>query len=472
MVIEAPRIVGAAPARAVAWAQTQRGRFVDELMQLIRFPTVSAQPSCTQDMRHCAHWLAEHLGRIGLERVRELRSPGPPIVFAEWRRAPGRPTVLVYGHYDVQPPDPLAEWRSPPFTPTLRGDDLYARGASDDKGQMLALVMALEAWLRATRGLPVNVTCLLEGEEEIGSPSLVELLRRSPEPFAADAAVVSDTQMLAPDRPAITSALRGALGLELEVRGPRRDVHSGRFGGAIHNPLQALAEILASLHDPAGRVAIPGFYQRVRRMSDAERISMARTGPRDVQILRDAGAARGWGEAGFSLYERTTIRPALTINGVVGGYGGPGTKSVIPASALAKIGVRLVPDQDPREIDRLIREHIGRATPPAVRSLVRSSGWARPAVVDLFNPAIRAASAAYRRGFGAEPVFVRSGGTIPVVAAIQETLGIPVALMGFALPDDRIHAPNEKVHLPNLFRGITTAVWFLQYVANRVRPYR
>jgi acetylornithine deacetylase/succinyl-diaminopimelate desuccinylase-like protein len=403
---------------------------------------------------------------MGLSEVREITSTtGLPIVYGEWLRAHGRPTLIVYGHYDVQPAEPLAEWASPPFAPAVRGPDLFGRGASDDKGQMLALLWALEAYLRTAGRLPLNVRCLFEGEEEIGSPSLIGLLRRRPELARADAAVVSDMPILGPDRPAITYSLRGAFSLELEVRGPGRDLHSGLFGGAIHNPLDALATILASLHEPSGRIAVPGFYDRVRRPTPTEREYMARVGPSDTQILRDARATRRWGESEFSLYELTTVRPTLTINGIVGGYAGPGSKGVIPTSSLAKMSVRLVPDQDPREIDILLRRHIRGLTPPTVRSVVRSSGWSRPAVVDRGHPAIRAASAAYRSGFGTEPVFVRCGGTIPIVAALQETLGIPVALMGFGLPDDRMHAPNEKVHLPNLFRGTRTAVWFLHRLA-------
>jgi len=449
------------PTRAAEWASARRTRFVKEIMELVRFPTVSAQPRHAGDLRRCAGWLADRLRRLGLAEVRLVSSNGPPLVYGEWLRAPGRPTLIVYGHYDVQPAEPLAEWTSPPFAPVVRGRDLFGRGASDDKGQMLALLWALEAYLRTAGRLPLNVRCLFEGEEEIGSPALIRLLRRNPELLRSDAAVVSDMPILGPDRPAITYSLRGALSLELEVHGPGRDLHSGLFGGAILNPLEALVRILASLHDRSGRITVPGFYDRVRLPSPGERAYMARVGPSDAQILQDARATRGWGEREFSLYERTTVRPALSINGIAGGYRGPGAKGVIPTNALAKVSVRLVPGQDPRAIDELVRRHIRRVTPATVRSVVRSSGWARPAVVDRGHPAIRAAAAAYRRGFDAEPVFIRCGGTIPIVGVLQETLGIPVALMGFALPDDRMHAPNEKVHLPNLFRGVTTAIWFL-----------
>lgn len=402
--------------------------------------------------------------------MRELQSSGRPIVYAEWIGAPGRPTLLAYGHYDVQPPDPLPAWTSPPFAPVLRGEELLGRGASDDKGQLLALLTALEAYLRTAGCLPVNVRCVLEGEEEVGSPALTKLVRTHPMTFAADAVVVADTPILGPDRPAITCSLRGALSVEIEFRGPGVDLHSGRFGGAIHNPLEALAALLASLHLPDQRVAIPGFYEQVRLWSPDERARMASSGPTDDEILRAAQARRGWGEPGYSLYERIAIRPALTINGIAGGYQGPGSKGVIPKRSLAKLGLRLVPDQDPYEVDSLLRRHIRRATPSTVRTMVRSSGWSRPAVIDPNHPSISAAAAAYRKGFGANPVLLRSGGTIPIVAVLQEALGVPVALMGFALPDDQMHAPNEKVHLPTLFRGVTTAIWFLHYLASRPAP--
>lgn len=449
------------------YINANRQRFLDELKALIRFPTVSAQPARAGDLKTCADWMAAHLRQIGLDHTRVIPTRRHPLVYADWTRARGRPTVLIYGHYDVQPPEPLDQWQTPPFAPAVRGNDLFGRGACDNKGQLFAHVKALESLLRTQGGLPVNVKCLFEGEEEIGSPNLTDFLTRNRERLAADVAVMSDTRMLAADRPAITYALRGALSLELEVSGPGQDLHSGNFGGAIHNPLQALCEIIAGLHDAAGRVRIPGFYDRVRRWGRQERDEMARTGPADAKILGDAKAARGWGEVDYTLYERTTIRPALTLNGIVGGYQGPGGKAVIPARATAKINIRLVPDQDPREIERLFRAHITRVTPPGVRSHVRVTSAARPALVDRSHPAMQAAAAAYRQGFGRAPVFLRSGGTIPVVSLMQRLLGIPTVLMGFALPDDRIHAPNEKFHLPNFFKGIHTCISFLQETAAR-----
>jgi acetylornithine deacetylase/succinyl-diaminopimelate desuccinylase-like protein len=450
--------------RAICHAGTTRAHFVTELSDFVRFPSVSAEPRHANDLKHCAAWLAAHLRQIGLEHVSIVPTPRHPIVYADWRRRPERPTVLIYGHYDVQPPDPLSEWQSPPFEPVVRGNDLYGRGASDDKGQMFVHLKALESYLRTAGELPVNVKCLFEGEEEIGSPHLLPFLARQWDTLVADVAVISDTRMLAPDRPALTYALRGALSLELEVRGPEQDLHSGNFGGAVHNPPQALCEILAGLHDAYGRVAIPGFYKRVRRVSAEERAEMSHVGPTDERMLGDARAPQGWGERGYTLYERTTIRPALTINGIIGGYQGPGAKAVIPASAVAKLNFRLVPDQDPREIEQLFRQHIAKLTPATVRTIVRTQIAARPVLVNRRHPAVRARAVAYQKGFGTAPVFLRSGGTIPVASILQEVLGIPTVLMGFALPDDRMHAPNEKFHLPNFFRGIATSIHFLAEV--------
>ncbi len=451
--------------KAIRHARTNSSRFITELKEFVRFPTISAQPRFASELQRCAAWLADHLRQIGLEHVQIIPTPCHPIIYAESHHLSGRPTVLIYGHYDVQPPDPLHEWRSPPFEPIIRRDSLYGRGVSDDKGQLFVHVKALESYLRTSGNLPVNVKCLFEGEEEIGSPHLITFLARHQTMLAADVAVLSDTRILGPHRPAITYALRGALSLELEVNGPEQDLHSGNFGGAVHNPLQALCEILANLHDTHGRVTIPDFYNRVRWWDDEERAYMASVGPTDGQILRDAHAKQSWGEHSYTLYERTTIRPALTVNGISGGYQGAGVKAVIPARATAKLNFRLVPDQDPREIDQLVRQHIARVTPATVRSVIRTSLAARPALVNRRHPAIRAAAVAYQKSFGARPVYLRSGGTIPVVSVLQEILGIPTILMGFALPGDRMHAPNEKFYLPNFFKGITTSIHFLAEVS-------
>lgn len=450
--------------RTITFANANRKHFLSDLKEFVHFHSVSTEQQHVDDLKECASWLANHLHQIGLEHVKIMPTRHHPIVYADWCHLPGYPTVLVYGHYDVQPPDPLNEWRSPPFIPTLKGDNLYGRGASDDKGQMFAHIKALESYLRRSGKLPINVKCVFEGEEEIGSPNLRPFVERYRSALAADFAVLFDMSIPGPECPAITYAMRGALSLELEVVGPKRDLHSGNFGGAVHNPLQALCEIIANLHDAEGRVKIPGFYDRVRQVTAKERAYMACVGPTDEQILLDAQVEKGWGERGHTLYERSTIRPALTINGITGGYQGAGGKAVIPARATAKLSFRLVPDQGPYEIDQLFRQYITQITPPTVKSIVRTSFGAVPITTNTRHPAVRAAAKAYYRGFGAMPVYLRCGGTIPAINIFQEILGIPTVLMGFGLPDDMIHAPNEKFYLPNFYKGISTCIWFLAEV--------
>jgi acetylornithine deacetylase/succinyl-diaminopimelate desuccinylase-like protein len=452
---------------ASAYARTARPRFVRELAEFVRFPSVSGEPRHAPDVRRCARWLANHLRGIGLHDTQIVRTRGNPIVVASWRRAPAATTLLIYGHYDVQPAEKVNDWQQPPFEPAVRAGALYGRGASDDKGQMFVHLKALECYLRTSGALPVNVVCVFEGEEEIGSPNLRDFLRAHRAASTATAAVISDTPMLAPDRPTITESLRGALSVEIEVRGPRADLHSGNFGGAILNPLQVLCDIVASLHDARGAISIPGFYDRVLPLSRDERSYMARRGPTDAKILRDAGATRGWGEPGFSLYERMTARPALSVNGIVGGYQGPGAKAVIPACALAKISMRLVEEQSPDEIERLLRKHVASRTPPGAHIRIRTLFSAHPFSSRRQSALVRAAAAAYRAGFGAWPTFMRIGGTIPAAHLFARVLRVPTVLMGFALPDDGMHGPNERFRLANFFRGIESSIRLLARLASQ-----
>jgi acetylornithine deacetylase/succinyl-diaminopimelate desuccinylase-like protein len=428
------------------------------------FPTVSAQPAHAPDMARCAAWLAAHLRRIGLTDARVAQTGGHPAVVASWRQRPGRPTVLVYGHYDVQPAEPLKEWRTPPFQPTVRGDNLYGRGASDDKGQLFAHVVALQRAL-AAGGPPVNVVIVVDGEEEIGSPNLARLLTRRRQALHADVAVISDTRMLGPDRPAIVYALRGAVNSELTVTGPARDLHSGIFGGAVANPASALCHIVSTLHDERGRVAVRGFYDAVRPVSRRERAELAASAPRAGELL---GTARvdPWGEPGYSAYERTVLRPCLTVTGMSAGYVGPGTKSIVPSRASVRLNLRLVADQEPAEVAELLRGHVAAVVPPGVRARLRTVPGARPVVVDRAHPGMRAASAACERAFGTAPAFLRSGGTIRAVALLRDVLGLPAVLMGFGLPDDNIHAPNEKTHLPTFERSVGACQEFLARIAS------
>lgn len=452
---------------AIAYARGNRRRFLAELKDFVRIPSISAQPRHAPAVQQCAERLAAHLREIGLDQVQVIPTTKHPIVHGQYLRAPGRPTMLVYGHYDVQPVDPPHQWHTPPFEPVVRDGALHGRGASDDKGQLFTHVKALEAYLRGGDGLPVNVKYLFEGEEEIGSPSLAGFIHRNRRSLAADFVVMSDTRMLGPDRPSLTYSTRGQLGLELEVHGPGHDLHSGNFGGAIHNPLQALCEIISLLHGPDGRVAIPGFYDRVRPVGESERDYLRCNGPPDRQILKDAGTKTGWGENGYSLYERVTVRPALTINGITGGYQGTGGKGVIPMRATAKLSFRLVPNQTPDEVEALFRRHISQITPKTVSSRVRANLSANPASIDRREVALHVAGKAYQKVFGQRPVFLRSGGSIPSINIFQKILGLPTVMMGYALPNDQIHAPNEKFLLSNFYRGIETNIWFMSEIGRQ-----
>jgi acetylornithine deacetylase/succinyl-diaminopimelate desuccinylase-like protein len=442
-------------------SQSQQGSCcLSQLAELIAFPTISALPQHRRYIRLCAQWLARHLAEIGLQHVQVLPgvNRGNPSVYADWLHTPGKPTLLFYGHYDVQPVDPIKEWRTPPFKATIIGENLFARGASDDKGQLFIHLKAIESYLRTTGSLPINVKIWLEGEEEIGSPNLSAFLNREGKRLQADAVLVSDTEMLEPNRPSIIYGLRGNLSCELEVSGPRHDLHSGRYGGAVHNPLQALSEMIGGLHDRKGRVAIPGFYRRVRELKPAQLQESRCACARHQQILKDLDIPAGWGEEGYSLLERMTSRPALTINGLTGGYTGPGAKAVIPRRGLAHFSFRLVPDQEPSEIAQFLRSHLAAITPPTVRSDLKITGGSRPVLLPRRSAVIQAAVRAVQQTWGVPPVFTRSGGTIPLVEQLHRSLRIPIVLLGFGLADDDIHAPNEKMHLPTFFRGIETVI--------------
>jgi len=455
---------------ALAYARANGGRFVEELKALVRFPSVGSEPAHAAEVRRCAAWLAAHLDSLGL-RARLVETSGHPLVRADWRGAPGRPTLLVYGHYDVQPADAADGWHSPPFEPTLRGDALYGRGASDDKGQLWAHVKAVESWLRTAGRLPVNLVFLFEGEEESGSGGMLGYLARRGPSLGADAAVISDMPMRDARTPAITLSMRGTLGMEIEVRGPSHDLHSGIFGGAVANPLHVLSDLVARLHGDDGRVAIPGFYDAVALLPPAERAALRRAGPDDAEMLREAGLSAGWGEPGWTEYERTTLRPSVDVHGIAGGYAGDGVKAVIPTRAAAKLSFRLAPGQDPARVERLVRRWVAATPVPGARVRVRTLSRARPVRVDARHPAVAAAAGAARAAFGRAPVFVRSGGTLPVAAVLSADLGLPVVLMGFALRDDGMHAPDEKMHLPIFHRAVETSIRMLAAMS-RLSPSR
>lgn len=449
-----------------AHARAHRVRFVEELKQLVRVPTISGPGGRGADMARGALWLADHLRRVGLPSVRVVPTSGHPFVLAEWRRRPGRPTLLVYGHYDVVPAEET--WRSPPFEPIVRGEHLYGRGASDDKGQLFAHLAAVESWLRATGELPLNLVLIVDGEEEVGSPGLLKWLKAHGRALQANVAVISDTPMLSVDGPALTSSLRGGLMLEVEAWRTGQGLHSGNFGGAIQNPLEALCAVMASLQAPDGGVAVPGFYDGVILPSPRSRAEMRRTGPDDTVFLRAAGEKQGRSEAGFTLYEQTTIRPALTVTGLAGGYHGAGTKAVIPTRATARVDVRLVGGQEPTRIARLVRRYLGAQMPAGLGSRVRVHTAIRAVEMDPAEPAVQAALEAYQAGFGVVPTVRRVGGSIPVASFLRHELGIPILLMGFALPDDRAHGPNERYHLPTFFKAIDAGCALLPALRGRL----
>jgi acetylornithine deacetylase/succinyl-diaminopimelate desuccinylase-like protein len=436
------------------------GRAVRDLATLVSFPTVSSEPGRGRDLQRCAVWLAGRLQRTRVARVRLVVNARHPTVIAEQGWSRSKPTVLLYTHYDVQPAGPRRAWRSPPFVPVVRGQDLFGRGASDDKGQLLCHLYAVEFLLRSAGGLPVNVITVFDGEEEIGSPGLPGTLGELAERRRIDAALISDTRMLRPGTPALTLSLRGSLAVELAVRGPSSDLHSGAFGGAVHNPLQGLCEVVAGLHHADGRIAIPGIYSRARPVAPSP--APARS---DRDIRREAGVPALWGDPVYTAYDRTVFRPALTVNGLAGGHHGPGAKAVIPACALAKLSFRLVPDQSPDEVEHALRSRLAQLFPETLTWRLTRQAAAGPVKLDRRDAAHRAAARACRRVWGRPPVGLGSGGSIRAAQLLAGELRVPTVLLGFALPDDRAHGTNEKFHLPHLERGAATVAGFLTELA-------
>ncbi len=451
--------------RAIAYAEAHRARFLDTLKEFVRIPSISTLSDHHPDLGRAADWVAQRLIDAGLS-ARVMPSDSHPAVYAEWTGAPGRPTLLCYAHYDVQPPDPLDLWESPPFEPVQRGEDLYARGVSDDKGQLLIQVFAVESLLKAGDSLPVNVKFFIEGEEEIGSPRMVPFVKKHRRTLRADAALVCDTSFFAPERPALVTGLRGLVYTEVELRGATRDLHSGQFGGAAPNPIEGLARIIAGLKDRRNRVTIPRYYASVRPPSEVEQRSWAALGFREDAYLQDLGVAEAPGEAGYSVLERRWARPTLEVHGITGGFTGPGMKTVIPARAAAKISMRLVADQRPQAVLRAFTRKVERLTPPGLRAEVRPLAAGGPVVLSPDLPALRSAARALEETFHRPPVFMRTGGSVPLVAEFLNTLHTPPVLMGFSLPDDRAHSPNEKFHLPNFYRGIEAVIRFIQDLGN------
>jgi len=442
--------------------EQHKADFVEGLKAWLRIPSISTLPEHKPDIRRSAEFARDELNRAGL-KTELIEGQGNPLVYAEWLGAPGKPTVLFYGHYDVQPPDPLDEWKSPPFEPEIRGDDIFARGASDDKGQVYIQIKAVEGVLKSTGRLPVNVKFLLEGEEETGGEHIEAYVKTRPPKLKADAAIICDTEMFAPELPTICVGLRGIVYCDLVVEGADHDLHSGVYGGAAPNPIQAIAEILCALKDRDGHIRIPGFYDRVTPPSDKERAAWARL-PFDEKeyVEKEMGARVLTGEPGVPLFERLWARPTLEVHGIRGGFTGEGAKTVIPARATAKVSARLVADQRCEEAAAQLKQAVAAACPRGVTAELKVLHAGEPSLTNPDNRFIQASAEAMKRVFGKETVYIRSGGSIPIVGVFDRYLGIPSVMMGFGLPDDRLHSPNEKFHLPNFFRGIESVAAYLE----------
>jgi len=448
--------------QALSYVDTHFDRFVEELKALLRIPSISTDPEYATEVRRAADWLGAHLRALGFPAVQLFETAGHPIVYAAYEVDPTRPTVLVYGHYDVQPPDPVALWTSPPFEPTIREGAIYARGACDDKGQLFMHVKAAEAYLKTAGTLPVNLKFLLEGEEESGSVHLAPFIEAHRELLAADVVVISDTAMFAPGVPSITYGLRGLAYVEVELTGPARDLHSGVYGGAVENPINVLARLIAGLHDEDHRIMIPGFYDDVRPLTEEERRTFRELPFDEKAWMEEVGVSAVRTEKGYTILEAITARPTLDVNGIWGGYQGKGAKTVLPAKAGAKISMRLVPDQDPDDIVAKTRRYFEQHTPPTCKLRFTALHGGHPVLVDTRHPAMQAAAEAMARVFGRRPYFTREGGSIPVVADFKRLLGLDSVLMGFGLNSDAIHSPDEHFGLDRFRQGIESIVHFLE----------
>ncbi len=450
------------------YVRVNRQRFLDELFDLLRFPSVSADPKYKEDVRKTADYVAQKLREAGADQVEVCPTAGHPIVYGEKITDPSRPTVLVYGHYDVQPPDPLELWETPPFEPVIRDGRIFARGACDDKGQFYMHVKAFEL-MQQTVGLPTNIKFMIEGEEEVGSEHLASFVKANKERLKADVVLISDTALISLETPSLETGLRGLSYLEVEVTGPNRDLHSGVYGGAVANPATILARMIASLHDDRNRITIPGFYDSVADLSATERAALNRA-PFDADAYKeDLGIGELWGEEGYTTIERTGIRPTLEVNGIWGGYIGEGAKTVLPSKAHAKISMRLVPNQQSEVITRLFKEHFERIAPACVRVKVTPHHGGEPVVTPTDSIAYLAAEKAMTEAFDKTPIPTRGGGSIPIVALFEKELELKAVLMGFGLDSDNLHSPNEKYDIANYLKGIETIPLFHKYFAELSR---
>jgi acetylornithine deacetylase/succinyl-diaminopimelate desuccinylase-like protein len=447
---------------AISYAENNQQAFLEQLKDLLRIPSVSTEPAHKDDVYRAAEWVANHFRELGMNRAEIFPTARHPVVYAEWLGAGDAPTVLVYGHYDVQPAGDKDKWESPAFEPEERNGNLYGRGTADDKGQFFLHLKAFQSIMETTGTFPLNIKFLIEGEEEIGSDNLPAFVQEHQDLLKADVALISDTGMIAPGVPIIVYGLRGMVVFELTLSGPKEELHSGMYGGTVHNPGQAICELVASMHDADGRITIPGFYDDVRALSNEERKLLEQIPYTEATWHNETGAPQPWGEPEYTLKERIGARPTLEVNGLLSGYTGHGHKSIIPPQAMVKISCRLVPDQDPAKIENAIRQYIQENVPPTLGAELKFHSSAPPVLVSRESAAMQAAVDAYNNVFGKKPLFSREGGSIPVVATFQSMLGLDTVLMGFGLPDDRLHAPNEKFSLEQFRLGLQTIITFYE----------
>jgi acetylornithine deacetylase/succinyl-diaminopimelate desuccinylase-like protein len=446
--------------QAIEYARKNQDKYLNDLIEIVAIPSISTTPENKPDMDRAAEWMSSRLRKLGMNKVQIMPTGGHPVVYGEWLEAgTNKPTVMVYGHYDVQPVDPVELWDTPPFEGKIKGDNLFGRGTSDMKGQVVASMSAVESIIN-TSGMPVNLKWLLEGEEEIGSEHLADFIQKHTELLKADICLNPDAGMISADLPTITYGLRGLVYMELRVYGPARDLHSGLFGGTVHNPAQAIIELIAGMHDKNGRITLPGFYTNVRKLSDQERKDMAQLPTNEKFFLEQTGVPALWGEPEFIPIERTSGRPTLEVNGLLSGFTGEGSKTVLPAWAMAKISCRLVPDQTPLEIFNCMQTYLEANAPRDIRWELKNLHTAGAAITDTNSAGVKAMSKAFETVWGSRPLFKREGGSIGVVVQLQEYVGVESVLTGFGLPEDNVHSPNEKLHLPTWRKGIEALIHF------------
>ena len=451
----------------IDFINVNRERYLTELKAFLAIPSISALPQHAGDVKRCADWCADEMRHIGLQNVRLVDTPGNPVVYGDWLGAPGAPTILFYGHYDVQPVDPLELWESPPFEATIRDGEIYARGSADDKGQVFMHFKAIEAHLKQNGKLPVNMKIILEGEEEVGSVNLDNFIRDHKSELGADVVVISDSGMFGRGVPSICYGLRGLVYFQIDLRGSSTDLHSGSFGGAVANPGFVLSQIIAQMKDRGGRIRIPGFYDDVVPLQEEERKAWATLPYNEKKYKKDFGIPKLFGETGYTTLERTWVRPTFEVNGLLSGFTGEGAKTVLPAVAMAKVSMRLVPNQTPDKIAELFEAHLRDITPKTVELKVTRMHGGKPWMTSYDNSFVQAAGRAIERGFGRKPVFTREGGSIPVVSTFQEELGLPSVLFGVGLPDENAHAPNEKLDVANFHGGIISSALLYEEIAKR-----